>query len=269
METRLAQVEVVPGASRILAFSGLPNFRDYGGYPVRGGGRLVEGQLYRSSQHRDATEEDLEKVAALGLVAVIDLRGRRERIVAPCPRPDGFTAEVITRDEGEDTAPHEQAASEMTSADDARASMIGSYRRIPFRGPFIALVRAYFETLAAANGPTLVHCAAGKDRTGIAVGLFHFAMGVSWEDTVGDFYLTNHAVDRAGQGALGPRVLRRLFGAHLGDEAIYALMTVEPVYLETAFNAIVEADGSVDAYLRDRVGVDADCIAKLVSKYIV
>ena len=72
---------------RVIAFDGIHNFRDYGGYAVSGGGRVVAGKLYRSAQHFDATPDDLHRVGALGLGTVIDLRGGRERANAPCPRP--------------------------------------------------------------------------------------------------------------------------------------------------------------------------------------
>ena len=49
-----------------LATEGIHNFRDYGGYPTRGGGRVVSGLLYRSGQHVEASDEDLAAIAALG-----------------------------------------------------------------------------------------------------------------------------------------------------------------------------------------------------------
>ena len=53
----------------MLDLEGVYNFRDYGGYPVAGGGRLKRGLLWRSGQHHDATDADLERIAALKLAS--------------------------------------------------------------------------------------------------------------------------------------------------------------------------------------------------------
>jgi protein tyrosine/serine phosphatase len=55
-------------------FEKLDNFRDFGGYPVAGGRRIRRGRLFRSAQHSRMTDQDLARLAALNLAAVIDLR---------------------------------------------------------------------------------------------------------------------------------------------------------------------------------------------------
>src|SRR5579862_1401411 len=88
---------------RVLALQGVHNFRDYGGYPVAGGGRLRCGVLWRSGQHHGATDSDLERIATLNLASVFDLRSSKERGVHPCRRPADFAAAVFF---GEDPSPH-------------------------------------------------------------------------------------------------------------------------------------------------------------------
>ncbi|MCX7864990.1 MAG: tyrosine-protein phosphatase, partial [Novosphingobium sp.] len=58
---------------RVLELQGVHNFRDYGGYAVRGGGRLKRGLLWRSGQHHRATDDDLARIVQLGLVNVLSL----------------------------------------------------------------------------------------------------------------------------------------------------------------------------------------------------
>src|SRR5437764_613427 len=79
---------------RVLALEGIHNFRDFGGYPLTGGGRLARGRLWRSGQHFGATDADLAKVASLGLTAVYDLRSSGERELHPCRRPSDFCARI-------------------------------------------------------------------------------------------------------------------------------------------------------------------------------
>src|SRR5438445_9521928 len=65
--------------SRIVPTAGIHNFRDYGGYPISTGGRLITRTLYRSGEPVQATDRDLALVASLNLSAIIDLRGTAER----------------------------------------------------------------------------------------------------------------------------------------------------------------------------------------------
>jgi protein tyrosine/serine phosphatase len=94
---------------RVKPFTGIHNFRDYGGYAARGGAWLKAGVLLRSGQHVGATAEDLAAIAALDIRTVIDLRGNSERRSYPCARPEGFDAEVYFHDgetAGRGGAPH-------------------------------------------------------------------------------------------------------------------------------------------------------------------
>ena len=81
--------------TRILPLEGIRNFRDYGGYAGAGGATVKRRVLWRSGHHHPATAGDLEKVAALGLTTVIDLRGDSERALYPCARHPEFGAAVL------------------------------------------------------------------------------------------------------------------------------------------------------------------------------
>jgi protein tyrosine/serine phosphatase len=213
--------------------------------------------LFRSAQHRDATAHDLDRVASLGLAAVIDMRGPAEREAAPCPRPENFAARIIFVDE--DTigqAPHVEAASAATTAAEAHSRMVASYAAMPFRPTMVAILRRYFEALATTPGPSLIHCMAGKDRTGIAVALLHEVMGVHRDDTVADYMLTNVAGRIDERIAAGARHIRAAFGESTSDEAIRVLMSVDPDYLQAAFRSIEDRHGSIFSYGRDVLGVD-------------
>src|SRR5258708_28599602 len=87
--------------TRHLAFEGGENFRDYGDYPARAGRRLKRGLLYRSAAHGQATDADLEKIAALNLAAIVDLRRKNERERAPSRLHPTYSGRVIYTDEGD------------------------------------------------------------------------------------------------------------------------------------------------------------------------
>lgn len=87
--------------SRIHAYEAIENFRDYGDYASRHGGRVAGGRLFRSAHHGAATETDLRSLAALGLATLVDLRRPQERDGQPSRRHEGFAAQVILCDLGD------------------------------------------------------------------------------------------------------------------------------------------------------------------------
>lgn len=243
---------------RILPLEGVHNFRDYGGYPTAAGGRVRRRTLWRSAQHGEATDADLAKIDALGLRRVIDFRGASEREANPCRRGPEFSAEVLFY-EGEtaNLAPHLEAADDgVLDAAGAHRAMERIYRNLPNRKPVHWVMRRYFAALADGEGASLVHCLAGKDRTGMAVALLHHALGVHPDDAMADFMLTNVAGNIEARIAQGGEAIRERRGP-ISDETIRILMGVDERYLHAMREALIEHYGSVDAFLQDELGVDA------------
>lgn len=255
---------------RVLPLEGVHNFRDYGGYPVAGGGRVRRGVLWRSGQHFGATDEDLYRIGALSLAKVVDLRGNSERARSPCPRPEGFAAEVMFFDgETAGLAPHVEAADGVIDAPGARRAMVALYQEIAYRPSLVAILRRYFAQALAMDGASLVHCHAGKDRTGIAVALVHHILGVHRDDMLDDYLLTNTAgnnekriADALAQQEAGGML------SQMSEAATRVLMCVDAAFLAAALDAIERRHGSIDAYLDDVLGLDAAARAGLCQRYI-
>ncbi|MCW6530511.1 tyrosine-protein phosphatase [Sphingomonas sp. MMSM20] len=246
-------------SDRVLNFEGIHNFRDYGGYdtPV---GRLRTGLLWRSGQHGAATAADLASLADLRISTVIDLRGDSERALAPCLRHDGFDGLVLFapgETAGIELAPHEEAGRGITTAAEARGAMTRLYAAMPYRPILVRSLTLFFEALATRDGASLLHCLAGKDRTGLAAALLHRLLGVHADDVMADYLLTNTAGDPGRRIASAAASIRERYGPQMSDEAIVALMSVEADYLRTAFAAIDERHGGVEAYAAEVLGVDA------------
>lgn len=239
------------------------NVRDFGGYAAAGGGRVRRGLLWRSGHQADASEGDLAALDAFDLAHVIDLRGVKERAKWPSRRPAGFTGEVIAYDgETAGLAPHMEAVEGALDADSARQAMIGLYAALPDREGLNAVIPRYFAALAEGKGASLVHCAAGKDRTGIAVDLVLHALGVHPDDRMEDYLLTNVAPDNDERIAHGLAMVGEKYGAR-DEEAGRVIMGVDAAFLEAARASLVEAEGSIDAYLEKRWGVDEEMKAKM------
>jgi protein tyrosine/serine phosphatase len=257
-------------AERLLPFEGIDNFRDYGGYRVARGGRLRRGLLFRSGQHAAATDGDLAQLEALGLEAVADLRGHSERVVAPCRRPAGFAARVyrVETETASLLAPHVEAASAAGPDFDAHAMMLAGYRAMPFRASLVPALAAFFEMLAEHAGPTLVHCAAGKDRTGFAVALLQAALGVHDDDVAGDYLLSNDGGDADARFARGVQLLRGTFGLRLPDAQLRMILSVRPEFLAAALAAIRERYASIPEYLEAHLGVTAARIEAIAVRLV-
>lgn len=254
--------------SRVLKLDGVHNFRDYGGYETEGGARVREGLLWRSAQHGDASDADLEAIHGLGITTVIDLRGPSERNAKPCRRHADFAAEVLAHpDETAGLALHTEAADGVATAAEARAAMIRLYEGIAFRPNLVPMLKAYFEVLEKASGPSLVHCVAGKDRTGWAVAMAQHALGVPRDAIMEDYLLTNTAGNIEARIATGATQIREKHGA-ISDDTIRALMGVDADYLNAALKSAEAAHGDLNRYLEEVLGINAARRDKLRAHYL-
>lgn len=241
--------------NRIIELEAVHNFRDYGGYRT-GEGRLRRGVLWRSGQYGDATDTDLAQIDALGLATIVDLRGSSERQAKPCRRGAGFAAEVLHHDgETAGLALHVEAAEGVLDEAGARRAMRRLYAQIAHRENLLPMLRRYFAALAERDGASLIHCLAGKDRTGFAVALLQLSLGVHRDDVMADYLLTNTAGNIDRRIAAGAEAIRERHG-EIDEATIRALMGVEPEYLDAALAAVDAHPGGLDGYLSEVIELD-------------
>ncbi|MDN5858831.1 MAG: tyrosine-protein phosphatase [Pseudonocardia sp.] len=167
---------------RLLPLDGVDNARDVGGLPLRDGGRTRYGVLLRTANldHGHLTPGDIAYlVEEFGLRLVLDLRSPEE-----IERFGRFVHDGVDR--AELTL---LGASRDTLPDGMELTVLETYRGYldDHPGNVVEVVRR----LAAADaGPALVHCAAGKDRTGTVVALVLDAVGVERDAVVSDYALS-------------------------------------------------------------------------------
>lgn len=250
---------------RVLLLKGVHNFRDFGGYAVGSGGRLRRGVLWRSGQHDGATDSDLDIIARIGLANVFDLRTSKERQIYPCRRPQGFAGEVFfSEDPVQAHAPHIAAAQTVRqhTPKSVRESLMRNYARMPFRPELQAMMRVCTVRIVEGNGPNLINCMAGKDRTGVVVAMLLLATGVHRDDVMEDYLLTNIVGDVEARIAAGAAAVRAIAGPQ-EDAVLRVLMAVEPEYLEIAFAAVEDQHGTIEGYLGRVLGLDSAMRKKL------
>lgn len=256
-------------SDRLLPFERIENFRDFGGYQTADGA-IARGKLFRSGLHARATDGDLARMASLGLSTIVDLRRRSERLAQPSRRPDTWAGQVVESDLGGDgEAPHIQfLQTQSLTAQSARAYMGGAYSRMPYEPNHIDLFRTYLDALAKGQGAVLIHCAAGKDRTGLLAALTHKILGVHEDDVMADYLATNDAINLDARiDQMGQR-LAKVTGRPVEPEAVVAFLGVEPAFLDHAWRAIEVQSGNVETYVQQVLGLGAADIARVRERLV-
>ncbi|MBO4208688.1 protein-tyrosine-phosphatase [Micromonospora echinofusca] len=171
-------------------FDTLFNFRDVGGYATRDGRTVRWRRLYRSDSPHRLTATDVEAFAAIGVRTVVDLRRPYE--VTRDGRVPGFDGLAYRHIHPEH---REWAESRYDSTTDLARYLADRYRDLTDTGAR-GLAEAVGVIADPAAAPVMVHCVAGKDRTGLVCALTLAALGVADDDIAADYALTDEGMAR-------------------------------------------------------------------------
>jgi protein-tyrosine phosphatase len=231
-----------------------PNFRDFGGLPARDGRTVRSGHLFRSEAICDPSDADATWLRRVRLVC--DLRGAGERVRAPSLFWRSTGAERVQLDVAAGFSgiePLLQQLRDTPDAANARALMIATYQALPrASAPALSVI---FERLAQGQGPLLVHCTAGKDRTGFVVAMILAALGVA-EDRIMADYLVSAARQSTAVGEAARAAAEAAVGGPLHEPAFRVLSGAEPEFLQASLAAIANEFGSTGNYLERAAGLD-------------
>ncbi|MBX7482590.1 tyrosine-protein phosphatase [Qipengyuania qiaonensis] len=252
-----------------LGTQGIHNFRDYGGWSTQDGGSVRTGVLFRSGHHVDATDADLAAIAPLGIRTVIDLRGESERAANPCRRVQGFDGTVVFY-EGETTSspPHMDIRPDSSFSDFARGRMLAVYTRMADNPAMIEMFGRYLNILAQRDGASLVHCYAGKDRTGVAATMLLHILGVSVENQRREFLRTNDSPTYAVLARQSLPGIEARLGRRIDEIAARDLLGVREEYLDRYLEIATARHGSLDGYLEKAIGVDDALRDALIARFL-
>ena len=248
-------------SQRLLPLEGGVNFRDMGGYATQDGRRVKWGHLFRSGTMTKLSEADCAHLNDLGFRTVVDLRTLGEQERDPNHWGKSLADAYWSREHDETFGDlHRQSGDSITTLEEGMAVMEQGYRRLPFQQ-----CEGYahlFRRLAEGHFPAVIHCTAGKDRTGGGAALVLAALGVPRESIVADFVMTERAVDL--RKALGWRKPSPKYTkmSTIPDEARSAFVGAKASYIEAFLDALDSECGSLDGYLR-HIGVASENVERM------
>lgn len=250
-------------ASREVGLEGGRNFRDLGGYTGINGKKVRWGQIYRSGSPIALTAGDWEVLKTKGICAICDLRTVRERQHEPFIASDNFEYAYWG---GNFTANFAELRTSMAqtflTAEDARAGMIAGYRRLPF--DLAGAYRQLFTYLVKGDYPLLFNCSAGKDRTGVGAALILLSLGVSRQEILADYELTNTILARPSPKSEYFRP--RLKG--VAPDISNIIGRADPSYLLAALAAVGDFQGGFEGYAHRILGLAASDITFLQDRLL-
>ena len=254
---------------RVIDLEGTTNTRDIGGYLTNDLRTIRQRQIIRSENLSRLTAGDFQKLEDIGVKTVIDLRTDREHDHSPTvwlgDNPPRFFHFPIGDTQNDwFKAQRRLMKKNRFTEEQSLEHMKEGYLMIAEEGT-PSYQKLMDLVLDQANWPILIHCNAGKDRTGVAVTLILEALGVDRETIMEEYLLTNK-IGRSGQKAAfiakeSKKYSR--FGRGPSASAWYPMVGVQAEMLEAFYASVDEQYGSLDAFLNE-LGVDQEARSALI-----
>lgn len=238
---------------RDLVWEGCLNVRDLGGLPTRDGGETRFGAVVRADSVRQLSDEGWRALVEHGVMTAIDLRGDHERAEDP---PAELPVEVVhvpflSDEAAERAALAEELEAAATAAPDVAAGTRDVYLifLVRFRSNVAEAVQAVANAPA---GGIVIHCAGGKDRTGLLAALLLHLAGVDEEDIAADYALSEERLRPRHEG---------WFAAAETEEELERLKRIARTPAASMIGVFAELErryGGVEEYLRGAGVTDAE-----------
>lgn len=214
------------------------NVRHLGGYARRDGGRTAAHDIFRSAGLHRLTEGGIAALREAGVRTIIDFRSdqEREREVTPDVEAFGIRALHAPVFQHHDASPTGLAQDEFPGYGYVYQRFLEIGRNA---------YRSFFQAVASSEGGVLFHCAAGKDRTGVAAALLLELADTHHDEIVADYTLTETLLQ-----PLFDEWLPQMKERGISEERARKLMGAPKEAIETALATIREEHGGAESYMR-------------------
>jgi protein-tyrosine phosphatase len=251
---------------RRLELEGPVNFRDLGGYAAAGGRTVRWGRVYRSDSLETLTPTDVARLEELGVRFVCDLRRDEERATAPSAIAGHPSVQIAHLPIGGIAAETKTMAARMMRGEIpevAVETMADVYLTILdlHADSFGSVVERAADPESL---PMVVHCTAGKDRTGVASALILGALGVDKATIAADYELTTefHSLARIAE------VRPQLEAVGIEFAKVEAYWSAPRAVMLAALTGIGERWGGIEGYLLGPAGLSRESLDKLCSNLL-
>jgi protein-tyrosine phosphatase len=257
---------MVPGE---VLLAKVANLRDLGGIRVGRERRVIPGRIYRSASLHEMTDDDRRALESLRIRTVVDLRSAWEQRHLAYAWPFGrYVAAPLASDESVIAIYHNFMEGTLPEA--AMADWWATTGVFDAAAEYPESVRAVFAALleAAPGEAVLFHCAGGKDRTGAVAALVLRALGAAPEAILADFMATNDSLATPERLEELAARLNQGRETEISRQALFAISGVKAEWLGIMFARLAARFGSVEAFLRDALGLTEDDLAALRERYL-
>ena len=251
---------------RRIPLQGSANFRDIGGYPTTDGGWVRRGVVFRSGSLDQLSEDDVPVLRSLGVDTVADLRRAPERAEVPPPWFAESSIAVTQLPIGTRVAHLKSIATRMLAgeiADFDADDMVAIYTTLLTH--YAAEFGEVTRLVANSDGASVVHCTAGKDRTGVAVALLLSFLGVDDETVAEDYALSQEHYSEPLLADLEVRFAG--MGADL--DRVRAFFDAQPAVMHGLLADLRARFGGAEAYLAGPAGVSREDLGRLRDRLLV
>ncbi|MEH6552141.1 MAG: tyrosine-protein phosphatase [Pseudomonadales bacterium] len=256
-------------AERRLAFEKSPNFRDMGGYDAANSRHVKWGRLYRSGKLNKLSDQDVALMADLDIGVICDFRWHPEREREPTLLPilNAPHVAALGISPGSMESFFGELVHSSATPEDMASFMVALNRDLAlcYAEQYQSMLK---HMLSLENKQLLIHCAAGKDRTGFGAAVILSALGVSREDIMTDYLLSNQylPIDREVESMI--ERYRDQFPQNFDPAVLRPMYEVRPEYLSAAFEEIDEKFDSVEEYLDRHLALSAKDLEKLRREFL-
>jgi len=258
-------------AERHVDLDGQPNFRDLGGYETADGRAVKWGQVYRSGELPRLSDDDVAKLEELEISTVVSFLTDKEIAArGPDRLPEGTNEVALPVEAGNlgDLLAVVREARKTGDFSEVPADINPDIHRrlmIEAREYYAELLR---EIAEPASRPLVFHCSHGVHRTGTAAAILLSALGVPWETVREDYLLSN--TYRWDEIEHRLTQLRELHAKNTGvapedvdTTNMDAFYILQGAYIDAALEQAVKDYGSMEAYIRDGLGISDEEVAQL------
>ena len=242
-----------------MPLASVPNFRDIGGYQTQDGRQVRWNRVYRASRLSNLTPQDSRTLLDMGIELVCDLRTAEEVTAEPDNLPDG--PRFLHLPAETEANRWVQLARVLFERDYLTNLLLNAYTRVMIdQNPqvFGSIMRRLADET---NLPVVIHCAAGKDRTGIATALILSLLDVPDDVIIADYTLSNEHYEFFRDTTQRVMVQLQVLGVSASD--FDYLLIADGGILQQALDYLRRHYGSVKNYLRTAAKVDAHTLEKV------